>query len=154
MLPLGAAGDRPGDTLFFAANGRILGVNGLVFRAVFKILNFSAKICKTVATLALCQISLFFPLFKFRQKILGSRDFGFFGILAKNGQNSRRFYYDLRPLSFWTNFLFRDFGFLGLLVVENGENRGSTKSGLKLADTSCIKAFGVAPFRRCWRPAG
>ena len=43
MLPLGAAGDRPGDTLFFAVNGRILGVNGLAFRAVLKILTFSAK---------------------------------------------------------------------------------------------------------------
>jgi len=136
MLPLGAAGDRPGDTLFFAVNGRILGVNGLVFRAVLKILTFSTKTCRIVAILILDKTSRFFPFFTFLQKNLFSRGRGFFGILAKNGQNSRRFYYDLRPLSFWTNFLFRDFGFLGLLVVKNWENRGSPKSGRKCADTS------------------
>ena len=63
MLPLGAAGDLPGDTLFFIVNGRILGVNGLITRAVFKVLNFSAKIRKTVAILILGKTSRFFPIF-------------------------------------------------------------------------------------------
>ena len=135
MLPLGAAGDRPGDTLFFAVNGRILGVNGLVFRAVLKILTFSTKACRIVAILVLDKTSRFFSFFSFLQIFLVSRDRGFFGILAKNGQNSRRFYYDLRSLSFWTNFLFRDFGFLVDLEVDVWGN--------SVAQSVCLKGAGI-----------